>query len=264
MKTIGMKSIGTLLVVLGMGLTSCEKDPEMGPDYNTRIMAKAGFNAGAAKKSLASYNISLESFTIVVEEIEFEFDDDDKNGRDNDYASDIELKGPFVIDLMDNGKSLEQLLATVILPEGRYKEIEFEIEKGKVPGSPMFGKSIQATGTINGTPFTFWTDETDDFEVEFEGSNVLTVDGVKEAIVTIYLDLSRMFDPAMGGMYFGELMDKDGDGEIEINPFSDDDYSSLSDDLWELFDDALDAYDDYDDFDDDDDDDDDEDDDDDD
>ncbi len=254
-KTIFMKITSLSLLLAFLLLISCEEKEDIQPDHNTKIKAVAFYDQTNLKKSsFSGSEIVLESFMIVMEEIEFEFEDDDKEIMGEDYASDIELDGPFELELMDNGESLEEIIATVNLPHGDYDEVEFEIETGKDPGSEMFEKSIMAKGSLNGTPFVFWTDGTDDFELEFEGNNKLTIDGVKEAIVTLSFDLSKVFDVHLIGIDLSGLSDVDGDGTIEINPYSDDDFSELSDDLWERFKDSMEAWEEYNDQDDDDDD----------
>ena len=235
-----------MLPALFLMLVSCEKDSDLGPEYNTRIIAKAFYQpAGMKKSAFTNPEIVLESFTIVVEEIEFEYEDDEKEMRDDDYVSDIELSGPFELELLDNGESLDQVLATVTLPEGRYQEVEFEIETGSNPASEMYQKSVQITGTLDGIPFVFWTDDTEDIELEFEGSNELTIDGLREAIVTLSFDLSTIFDDSEGGIHLSDLSDNDGDGIIEINPGSDDGYEEYADEIWDRLDDSIEAMEDY-------------------
>jgi hypothetical protein len=249
LKKIMLGFLGSAILIF----SSCEKDDNTGPEYNTKVVATASFDQTAMKKSLpADADIVLESFKIIIKEIEFELDDDDKEMYDDDYYSDIELSGPFELNLLDNGSGLEEILATVTLPEAEYDEVEFEIEKGNDPSSDMYGKSVRITGTINGVPFDFWTDESEDIELEFEGSNKLTVDGVREAIITLYFDLSSVFNYTAIVTYLGEIADNDDDGLIEINPMSDDGYVDFEDDIWEKFVDSLKALEDDNDDDDDD------------
>ncbi len=245
-RIISKRIVPVWITAMFLMLVSCEKDADLRPDYNTRIIAEAYYQQAGLKKSVYSdTEIILESFSIVVEEIEFEFDDDEKEMRDDDYVSDIELTGPFELELLDNGESLDQVLAKVTLPEGSYQEVEFEIETGSNPASDMYQKSVKITGTIDGTPFMFWTDETDEIELEFEGSNQLTIDGVREAIVTLSFDLSTIFAVSEGGVHLSNLSDSDGDGIIEIDPESDDGYSDYADDIWERLDDGIEALEDY-------------------
>lgn len=223
-------------------LTSCETDENNGPDFNTSIRVESAFGNSTAKKSAgAESELILNSVSIVLSEIEIEYDDDDM-GRDDESYSEIDLGGPFEIELMDNGESLEQVLANISLPVAEYDEIEFEMEPGRIPSSPLFGKTILAEGSINGVPFIFWNDESEDFEIEFEDAGILTVDGIREAAITLFVDLNRLFDTSVNGINFSGLTDNDDDGVIEIHPGSDDGYSELADELWDHFDDSIDAF----------------------
>jgi hypothetical protein len=223
-------------------LTSCEKDDNTGPDYNTSFRVESAFNGTALKKSAVSKGeLMLDEVSIVISEIEVEYDDDDP-GRDEDKWFDLKLDGPFEINILDNGESLDQVLANVSLPEAEYDEIEFEMEPGEDPSSALFGKTILAEGTINGVPFVFWRDDSEDFEIEFEDAGILTVDGIREAAITLFIDLNNVFDYSISGIDLTLLNDNDGDGLIEIFPGSDDGYSELADELWERFEDSIDAY----------------------
>lgn len=56
----------------------------------------------------------------------------------------------------------------VTVPNGRYEELEFKINKNIDENSEMFGKSVLLKGTINDVPFVYWHDFMDEVEVDFE------------------------------------------------------------------------------------------------
>jgi len=253
-------TVGILSLLLASFFVSCEKDEDLRPDYNTAIKAEAIFGSGM-KKASENADITIDRFSVVISEIEFEFEDDDPI-RDEDIYDDFELRGPFYLDLMDNGTSLEELITSVNLPQAMFDEIEFDLEPGTDPDSDMFGKTVYIEGTINGIPFIFWDDEDYDFELDFDDSEILNLEAATSAVVTLLFDLNQVFGMGMGGTDLGQLLDMDEDGIIEIHPGSDDGYSDLADELWDRFKDSIEAIeeeddDDDDDYDDDDDDDDD-------
>jgi hypothetical protein len=165
-------------------------------------------SAAGLTKSVSSVNsgelsngVVIESFKINIKEIELEFDDDHPLFATGSMASDIELEGPFEIDLMLEGNALVNVIAeNVELPAAAYKEIEFEFDASENSISEMFMKTILVKGTIDGTPFIFWHDDSFDVEIEFDYN--VHLDEAKQAIIIVSFDIVSLFDPEREELIF--------------------------------------------------------------
>ncbi|MGM0376539.1 MAG: hypothetical protein ACQEQ0_07175 [Bacteroidota bacterium] len=249
----GLSPLFLGLLIVGLA-SSCNENDDINPaDKGATIKFTSTTNAtkSAALKSDTVGDVFVESLIINIGEIELEFDDDDPMFENDSVASDYELEGPFAIDLMKDGNALETTLANnVDLPEAAYDEIEFELEEGEDSGSPMYGKAIYVEGTINNTPFVFWSDE--ELELELEFDNDVMLEKVRETLITVSVNVSSLFDPVAGGVDMTSAVDGNEDGTIEIHPDDPDGNSDLAEHVMETLEDALEAYEDS--FDDDDDD----------
>lgn len=226
MKTLIKALMIASLVAL---ISSCSDDNE---DLKNKTAIKFQSTYQTAKsanlKSTLAEGLVLDSFKISIAEIEIEFDESDPMFANDSVATDYELKGPFEIDLMADGNVLEAVIVSnVNLPVAAYDEIEFEFDKNKNPASAMYGKSIVITGTLNGTPFTFWTDEEIEMEIEFD--ELVYLDDVSAAMLTVSFDLDALFNPASGGVDITSARDGNQDGKIEIHHDDIDGNSDLAD-----------------------------------
>ncbi len=183
-----------------------------------KIMAKSGYGNSNGLKSANRLNeaVNVTSFLVNFKEIELElidFDDDDTN---NMYGSDddIELQGPFIIDLMS---AINTPFANINIPNGTYEEIEFEFDKSTDSNSPMFGKSIKMSGDINGTPFVFWHNFEEEIEIDYEDSNTNLVVNNDANEIVINFNLNAVVGTT-GLIDITSATDNDGDGIITISP----------------------------------------------
>ncbi len=224
-----------IILSLALLVSSCNDEKA---DVGIKFTAT---NATTATKSAALEGVVIESFKINVQEIEIEFNDDDPLFASDSVATDYELEGPFEINLMEEGNTLESMLVTNIeLPYAAYDEIEFEFEESENSISDMFGKSMLVEGTINGTPFIFWTDEEIEVEIEFE--ETVYLDEASQAVLVVSFDISSMFNPLAGGIDISNAADTNENGIIEIYPEDPDGNSDLADMLWENIEDAIEAF----------------------
>ncbi len=236
------KIIYSLAVVafVGILLSACSGDEI---DGNAALTFKADLNdISNVLESTDEGGLIINRFVVNIDEIELEGDD----GDDDDYKSykysDVKLRGPFVMELVSNGRVNPQLFNGLEIPAGRYEEIEFDIEKNKNKNSEMYGKSVLIEGSIAGTPFVFWHDEDEDFEIEFDDDEIwIDADSFKE--IVLVFRLHKLFNKSKG-VSLSNAKDGNGDGIIEIYPGDPDGNSSLADKIWDLFEDALDALDD--------------------
>ncbi|HET8860610.1 DUF4382 domain-containing protein [Marivirga sp.] len=224
-----------LLAIMGASfLMSCDNDNVATNQENTVIKLSAVYDTPTTLRT--ANEIVINSFILNIEEIELEVDDDNE-AEEGPFASDIELDGPFVVDLIEDSSGIEQILAEVNLPEGNYEELEFSINENEDSESEIFGKSFLIAGTINGTPFEFWHNEDIDFEIEFE-NGMLTLQDASATLINIQFNLNNLFTL----VDISAASDGNGDGIIEINPTNEDGNSDLADTMMDAMDDIIDAF----------------------
>ena len=217
-------------------LAGCTKEDKV--DGTTAILFTSSFNQSGKVQS----NVVLEDFIVNISEIELEYDEDDDLYGDDDVYQDVELMGPFTLNLMDNGATLTQPLANIDLPAGLYDEIEFEFEKSRQADSPILGKSIQISGTINSIPFVFFTDEEYEVEVEFENGQTLTITQLEDVVLQIEFDLTGLFGANSGAVNLNNAQDGNNDGLIEIHANDPDGNQALAEQIEDLLDDIIYSY----------------------
>lgn len=230
-----LKKIAVFLF-LAISILACNKEEET-PNAKgvVALNAKATYNASAKMHSKNSSTVTVTSFIVNLKEIEFEFDDNNDNNDDDaatdfGFDDDFKLNGPFEVNLLSNPASI----ATAELPNGVYEEIEFKLDKNDVSTSPMFNKSIEIKGTINGTPFVYWDNEDESFEVDFEDANNNIAIANNTLNISLNFDLNEVF----ANVNLASAIDGNGDGVIEIGPNNIDGNGSLADtidDKIELF-----------------------------
>ncbi len=206
MNVIKTMKIGAVALSLALTFTACSSDDDAiaTADKGTlKIAAKAGYTNPLSRDG---DNVSLTNFLVNFREIELEL-------QDGFYGSDddIELKGPFEIDLL-SGNLIP--LINVTIPNGIYEEIEFEFDKSENPNSELFGKSMKMTGEINGKAFIFWHDFEDEIEIDYEdsGRNLVIDNNTKEVVINF--NLAAVIDT----VDLSKATDNDGDGVITISP----------------------------------------------
>ncbi|WP_372793790.1 hypothetical protein [Lutibacter sp.] len=224
------KNIQIILTFIVAFITfSCSSDSSAD---NVSLKAKATLNPAAKNSSLAQKNnavITISGFIINIKEIEFDMKDDDLENEN--LHSEIELQGPFELDLSSGNVAID--ITSVDLPIAVYDKIQFKLHKSVNELSDMFGKSIQIKGDLNGIPFVFWHDIEEEVEVDYVNSTIdIVVNGTTE-IATINFDLSAIFGAA-STVDFSGVTDGNGNGIIEINPNNDDGNAAFADFLKNL------------------------------
>ena len=216
MNVIKTMKFGAIALSSALIFSACSSDDDATPsaDQGTlKIAANANYNQALNR---AGDNVNLTKFLVNFKEIELEL-------ADGFYGSDddIELKGPFEIDLL-SGNLIP--LINVNIPNGTYEEIEFEFDKSENPNSELFGKSMKMTGEINGKAFIFWHDFEDEIEIDFEdtGRNLVIDNNMNEVIINF--NLAAVIDV----VDLSTATDNDGDGVIMISPTDQDGNNSLA------------------------------------
>ncbi|NKI28229.1 hypothetical protein HCG49_16875 [Arenibacter sp. 6A1] len=242
---VGVGILGLLTVV------SCDKDSTSYKQGNMAISAKAKFddNSGESSKTGKEMgaNVVLSDFLINLKEFELEFDldyEDDENEQWDDdgfydYEDEIELEGPFELDLLKG----EISFINAEIPVGTYEELEFKIDKSADATSDLFGKSILIKGTIDNVPFIFWHDFDEDIEVDFEDPKMDLVIVENQQSLTIQFDMTQLLN-GVGGVDLSQATDGNQDGIIEISPEDKDGNNEIAAQLKEKLKDIIDLLDD--------------------
>ena len=223
---MNLKKISLALVVsiIMISIFSCSKNDPTGTvalkarAINSNPTGKVMFDARSTVNT-----ITISSFKINIGEIEFEVEDQDEQ-NENLYG-DLELKGPFELDLSTGSFTVP--ITTVELPNNVYSEIEFDLRKSTNANSALFGKSILITGTLNGKPFTFWHDAIEEIEVDYPNSITNITIAENQLTVAIEFNLAAIFGPT-SSIDFTTVLDRDLDGTIEINPTTDDGNAAIA------------------------------------
>lgn len=235
MKRIIFKSLFAI-VLSAFIFVSCSKDdnPNTTEETATTLLgAKATFN-----NSRAFTDIEVTKFLVNVEDFELEFDDDE--GIGGNFYSDLELEGPFVLNLSE--PNLVFPIATVDIPVGEYEELEFEITRSRDPENELFQRSILIEGTIDGTPFIFWHNFEKNVEIEFEDVNVpIIIESDGENLI-VNFDLTFLFNTNI--IDLSAATDGNGNGVSEISPTDQDGKNALANQIKEIMKDAIDLLDD--------------------
>ncbi|HLW31162.1 MAG TPA: hypothetical protein VKX40_02795 [Aequorivita sp.] len=226
-----MKNLKLSVFALGLAsvFVACsDDDPAATVNDGTgrmSISAKASYTPlksgeGAQQASI----IELSSFRVNFTEIEFEFDD--IVGEDPFYngEDDIELKGPFEVELLS---PIAIELVDIRLPNGKLEEIEFEFDESKNAQSELFNQSMRMEGTINTVPFVFWHDFEEEIELEFEDGSSNGIISNDENGIVINFDLSAVLN-ATPTVDLSLAVDGNGDGIIEISPKDEDGNRALA------------------------------------
>jgi len=218
--------------IVFLTIVACTKE-----DNTANLVIKASANYTKSKAGSNLAQVELSKFMVNIEKIELEYDDDqfENDGENSDQHEDLyedaEFYGPFELDLL--GSTSEIRITDAAVPFDTFEEIEFDMAKGRVDGSEMFGKSILAEGSIDGTPFIFWHDTDDEFEVDYPNANQdLTITGNGEGIV-INFNLDRVFG-VTSSIDLSSATDGNNDGLIEIYPGDPDGNSQLAHSIKEL------------------------------
>ncbi|MDX5405092.1 MAG: hypothetical protein LPK28_06280 [Bacteroidota bacterium] len=225
-------NVGLILLILLMA--SCQDERTTVLD-NTSIQFTANYSDGLNGGRILVGDVQLEDFMIFVEEIELEADDDSPNNNgssgsgntndddnpgsdddEDDKYADLEWKGPFELTLLQNGQPMNIPLPSGDLPNKKYKELEVEFIPNPNSSSAMYGHSLHLTGSIDGTPFIFWSDQAFEWEIEFPTE--IGIEDVRSTLIKVQFELQRLIDPAQGGIDLSQVKDGNGNGIIEIGP----------------------------------------------
>lgn len=225
-----MKNLKTVfgIITLLVMIVSCSSD---NASKNVmKISAKATYAANKTGVSALSTGVVLTSFKINIKEIQFKLAESDNgdnnndgevadggngNGDDNhdgEYNGDDEpgLTGPWELDLLNQTAPI----TTVTIANGTYEEVKFKLDKSLVSTSPLFNKTLEIRGTINGTPFVFWHNFETDFQIDYHDAATNLVVSNNSFDLVFNIDLNQV----LSEVNLNDAVDGNGNGVIEIGP----------------------------------------------
>lgn len=208
-----IKKLALFTLIISV-FTSCNKDDV---NVNTSRVNVAFKSSQSLLKNngTATEAFILNEFTLCFTEIEFDVNDDmeDELPGNTPTYSDIELEGPFLVDLMSVEAETGIDIGVANVPNAIYEEIEFDIEPYTLEEpTEMTGKSLVATGSYEGTAFTIVSSK--ELELEIEYPNGYTLDG-SDSRLFIDMNLSTL-KTLVANIDFNKAI-KEEDGSILIN-----------------------------------------------
>lgn len=224
-----MKNLNYLiLLLLSMSIISCSTDNNNG-GINLTISA---VNSTVSKSTLSQKTMKAQviftDFRISIRDVIFKNDDDDNSSLDTD---EVQFRGPYQIDLLNNSDALSQTIGNAFVPDGLYKEMRFKFHKDEdLPATDnLFDRSIYMEGTIDGVPFVFWHDTSENLDLG-RSTGVLVQDGIVN--FTVQFDMSQ-FLSSLNQIDLSLATDNNNDGLIEIFPNDTDGNQDIAKDLKE-------------------------------
>ena len=229
-----LKAFSAIVLLLAL-MTSCSSD-HSSSNNTMKISAKATYSA-AARLSSASQNtgVVLTSFKINIKEIEFKLADtlhgdgdgeghhgNGDHNHDGLYNGDDEagLNGPWELDLLNQTAPI----TTVTIANGTYERVELKLSKSLVSTSPLFNKTLEVTGTINGTPFVFWNNFEQEFAIDYHNPATNLVVSNSSFDLVFNIDLNQV----LSEVNLNAAVDGNGNGIIEIGPDDTDGNNALA------------------------------------
>ena len=210
-----------ILLLLNLVIISCSSDDgeEIGSNNESRIQlivkgVKINASTSALSRKVNNAEVIFTDFKISIRDVIFKNDDDPLSNLDN--PAEIQFRGPYQIDLLDDTDALSQTIDNVIVPDGHYKELRFKLHKSRdiAETDSLFDRSIYIEGTIDGVPFVFWHDTSENFDLG-KSTGVLVKGGIVN--FTVQFNISQ-FLGSVNQIDLGLATDNNNDGLIEISP----------------------------------------------
>ncbi len=215
-----MKKVLTIFVAVLL-VTACSSDDEGNGGINLTVK---GVNQ-TLKLSEATnvVDVKITDFRLSFRDVEFKLDESDLTGTE------FEFRGPYDVDLMSETEALSQSIGSVKLPDGTYKVLRFKLHKStdREASDVLYDRSMYMQGTIDGTPFEFWHDTSENFDIENPGGIVISRSVVN---VTVQYTMDQFLN-AMHTIDLSQARDEDEDGLIKINPDDDDGNGNIADNM---------------------------------
>lgn len=206
---------GVLLVTL-----SCEKE-----ESSIRLtFSGAGTSLKSAQTS-AMAEVVISDFRLSIRDVEF------KQDESNLDSTEVQFRGPYDVDMMSETDALSQTIGETPVQAGTYKVLRFKLHKSRDrdQSHPLYDRSVFMSGTIDGVPFEFWHDTSENFDTE-NLDGITVADNMVSVVVRFNIDhlLTSVHD-----IDLSQAVDENQDGTIEINPDDGDGNKEIADQLKE-------------------------------
>ena len=218
-----------ILLITFLGMISCTGDENT--EASIRLTMKAT-NQSASKVSTSKTSLNSEvvftDFRISIRDVVFKNDDDDNSSLDTD---EVQFRGPYQIDLLNDSDALTQTIGDAFVPDGLYKEMRFKFHKDEdLPTTDdLFDRSIYIAGIIDGNPFVFWHDTSENLDLG-RSTGVLVQNGVVNFTVQFNI---HQFLSSLNQIDLSTATDNNNNGLIEINPNDEDGNQNIAAELKE-------------------------------
>jgi len=215
-----MKKLLTIFVAV-LFVIACSSDDDDSGGVNLTVK---GINQTLkASEATTVADVKITDFRLSFRDVEFKLDESDLTGAE------FEFRGPYDVDLMSETEALSQSIGSVELPDGTYKVLRFKLHKStdREASDVLYNRSMYMQGTIDGTPFEFWHDTSENFDIENPGGIVISGSMVN---VTVQFTMDQFLN-AMHTIDLSQARDEDEDGLIKINPDDDDGNGDIADDM---------------------------------
>jgi len=181
-------------------MASCSDDD---PSNTSKVGIKFKKSETALKATTPNEEITFTKFELSIGEIEFDIKDDvdTKDVKhpvdgsdlvDKPVHSDVDLKGPFLIDVLVPST---WNITTSNVPNGDYEDIEFDFEpytKKDEAGKDVQVPSIHVEGKCNGKAFIISTEKHFEIEVEFADKTGKAIDYTVSADANLWIDCNLL------------------------------------------------------------------------
>ena len=220
-----MKSLKKVIILITiLAIISCSTEND---DGSILLEVKAVNTASKANAlKVANANVVFTDFRISIRDVVFKNDDDPNSNLDTD---EIQFRGPYQIDLLDNSNAITQTIGEAFVPDGLYKELRFKFHKDEDLSATdnLFDKSIYIEGTLDGKPFVFWHDTSENLDLG-RSTGVRVQNGVVN--FTVQFDISQ-FLSSLHQIDLSQATDANENGIIEIFPNDQDGNQEIAKDL---------------------------------
>ena len=220
-----MKSLKKVIILITiLAIISCSTEND---DGSILLEVKAVNTASKANAlKVVNANVVFTDFRISIRDVVFKNDDDPNSNLDTD---EIQFRGPYQIDLLDNSNAITQTIGEAFVPDGLYKELRFKFHKDEDLSATdnLFDKSIYIEGTLDGKPFVFWHDTSENLDLG-RSTGVRVQNGVVN--FTVQFDISQ-FLSSLHQIDLSQATDANENGIIEIFPNDQDGNQEIAKDL---------------------------------
>ena len=214
MKNLNLIALFFLLMVFG-----CSKDEthEAGIKLKVSAINPTIQSKLVTSNKLLNNSIIFTDFKISIRDVVFKNDNDENSNLDTD---EIQFRGPYQIDLLNGSDALTQTIGNAFVPDGLYKELRFKFHKDEdlATTNDLYDRSIYIEGTIDGIPFVFWHDTSENLDIG-RSTGVLVQDDIVE--LTIQFEISQFLN-SLNNLDLSQAKDENNDGLIEIYPNDED------------------------------------------